>query len=46
MEVLLLKREIEEKYRLVELLKESFKIKLITKTDLTAVNVLKHILMH
>lgn len=38
MEVLLLKQEIETKYQLIELLKDQFKIKLISKSDFTAVN--------
>lgn len=38
MEVLLLKQEIETKYQLIELLKDHFKIKLISNIDVTAVN--------
>ena len=43
MDVLLLKQELEEKYRLFELLKDHFKIKIIAKNDFITVKIiLKH----
>ena len=46
MDVLLLKQELEDKYRLFELLKDSFKIKIITKNDINTVNTLSDIFIN